>query len=52
MHIGFFKFLYVFPFFRLLYENIQDQSATDISIAPVKWDDSLYDLNRYNFSIL
>ena len=33
-------------FYRLYYENIQSQSSNDISIAPVKWQNDLYDMNR------
>jgi len=32
--------------YRLLYENIQDESANDISIAPIKWNEDLYDLKK------
>ena len=33
-------------FYRLYYESIQSQSSNDISIAPVKWQNDLYDMNR------
>jgi len=32
--------------YRILYENIHYQASNDISIAPVKWQENLYDINR------